>query len=190
MQSPLETLIRASVKNPFQDEIDAIEGIFTKQEFKKGEVFKKSNSISKELAFIVEGCVREYIINLKGNEITNSIVQKNHFIADLISVRTNEPTPFILHFLEDTTALVTSISAHKKLLETNLAYNILIREHLADRTMRYSKRQVLFLTSTAKERYQFIEENEPELLRDFPLKYIATMIGITPTQLSRLRNKK
>lgn len=190
MQSPLETLIRASVKNPLQEEIHAIEGIFTKREFKKGEVFKKSGSISKKLAFILKGSAREYMINSKGDEITSSIIQSNHFLADLVSVRTNEATPFILHFLEDSTALVASITAHRKLLETNLAYNILIREHMADRAMRYSKLQVLFINGNAKDRYEFICENYPHLLIAFPLKFIATMIGVTPTQLSRLRNKK
>ncbi|NJO03337.1 MAG: Crp/Fnr family transcriptional regulator [Bacteroidia bacterium] len=190
MQSPLETLIRASVKNPLQEEINAIEDIFTKREFKKSEVFKKNDSISKELAFVLNGSARSYMINSKGDEVTSFIIQKNHFLADLISVRTNEATPFTLHFLEDSTALVASITAHRKLLETNLAYNILIREHMADEAMRYYKRQLLFLTGTAKDRYQFIVDNYPQLLREFPLKYIASLIGITPTQLSRLRNKK
>lgn len=190
MQSPLETLIRASVKFPLQEEINAIEGIFTIREFKKGEVFKESDTFSKELAFILKGSARSYMINLKGDEVTNSITQKNHFLADLISVRTHEATPFTLHFLEDSTALVTTVTAHKKLLETNLAYNILIREHLADEAMRYSKRQILFLTGTAKQRYEFIIENYPQFLKEFPLKYIASLIGITPTQLSRLRNKR
>lgn len=190
MHSPLETLIRASVKDPLQEEINAIEGIFIKHEFKKGEVFKKDHAISNKLAFIVEGSAREYIINSKGDEITSFIVQKDHFLADLISVRTKEATPFILRFLEDSTALVASIKAHRKLLEFNLTYNILIREYMADEVMRYYKRQLLFLTGTAKDRYQFIVDNHPRLLKEIPLKFIATMIGVTPTQLSRIRNKK
>ncbi|NJL76665.1 MAG: hypothetical protein HC892_18250 [Saprospiraceae bacterium] len=86
--------------------------------------------------------------------------------------------------------MVAYIAAHKKLLETNLAYNILIREYVADEAMRYYKRQLLFITGNAKDRYEFICENYPHLLLEFPLKFIATMIGVTPTQLSRLRNKK
>ncbi|NJL76666.1 MAG: hypothetical protein HC892_18255 [Saprospiraceae bacterium] len=80
MQSPLEILIRASVKNPLQEEINAIEGIFTKREFKKGEVFKKSDSISKALAFILEGSAREYLLNSKGDEITSFIIEKIIFL--------------------------------------------------------------------------------------------------------------
>ncbi len=189
MESPLETLVRARVRNPREEEIAAINGIFTQRDFEKGELFKKNGSVSKELAFIIKGSARAVIINSMGNEITNAIIEKNHFLADLISVRDSSATAFMLQFLEDSTALVASISAHRKLLETNLAYNILIREHLADEAAKYSKRQILFLTGSAKERYAFIVSNYPNLLIEFPLKFIANMIGVTPTQLSRLRKK-
>lgn len=53
-----------------------------------------------------------------------------------------------------------------------------------------AKRQLLFLTGTAIERYQFILENNPKLLKKFPLRFIASIIGITPTQLRRIRDKK
>jgi len=189
MQSPLETLILATVKNPKREEIEGIEAIFTKREFQKGEVFKKSDSVSKELAFILKGSARAYLFSHKGDEITSSVVQENHFLADLISVRTNEANPITLDFLEDSIALVAPITAHRKLLEVNLAYNILIREHLAEEAMEFSKRQMLFLTGTAKERYRYILQTNPLLIKNYPLKYIATMIGVTPTQLSRIRNE-
>ena len=52
------------------------------------------------------------------------------------------------------------------------------------------KKNLAFLKGTAKDRYQFILENNPSLLKKFPLRLIASIIGITPTQLSRIRNKK
>jgi CRP-like cAMP-binding protein len=189
MQSKLEILIRQSVKNPLQEEINAIEGIFILREYKKGDVFKRSNTIAKELAFLIEGSARTHIVTPEGDEVTMMITEENNFIADLISVRTNNPTPLELDFLEDSTALVAPISAHIKLIETNLAYNILIREHLADQTMKHSKWFITFLMGNAQERYQFILDNYPQLINKFPLKFIATMIGVTPTQLSRIRNK-
>jgi len=190
MQSPLETLIRATVKNPKLEEIKAIEAIFTKREFRKGDVFKKRGSVSKELAFILKGSARAYLISFKGYEITSSVVQANQFFADLISVRTNEANPITLDFLEDSIALVAPMASHRKLLDENLAYNILIREHLAEEAMEFGKRHMLFLTGNAKERYQYILETNPLLIKNFPLKYIATMIGVTPTQLSRIRSEK
>jgi ribosomal protein L10 len=65
-----------------------------------------------------------------------------------------------------------------------------VRKHQKEQLLEMANSQYLFLTGTAKERYQFILENKPELLKNFPLRFIASMIGITPTQLSRVRNKK
>jgi len=53
-----------------------------------------------------------------------------------------------------------------------------------------AKRYYLFIAGTAKERYQFIIDNNPNLVKKFPLRFIASIIGITPTQLSRIRNNK
>lgn len=190
MQSHLEILIRRLVKNPLDGEIHAIEDMFAEREYKKGDVFKKCNTITEELAFILEGSARTYVVNSEGDEITTLITEQYNFIADLISVRTNEPTPIELDFLEDTRALVAPIASHVRLIETNLAYNILIREHLADQAVKFSKWHTSFLVGSAKDRYQFICDHYPQLLNKFPLKLIASMIGITPTQLSRIRNRK
>ena len=41
--------------------------------------------------------------------------------------------------------------------------------------------------STAKERYMMLLEENPELLQDVPLKYVASYLYITPQSLSRIR---
>jgi hypothetical protein len=68
--------------------------------------------------------------------------------------------------------------------------NIVIRQHLREQIITLGQSHLLFLTGTAKERYKFILENNQELLKNVPLRFIASMIGITPTQLSRIRKKK
>jgi hypothetical protein len=67
------------------------------------------------------------------------------------------------------------------LLEHNITFNILIREYIGDRAMELVKRHLMFLNGTAKERYQYILDTNPEILKKFPLKYIASMIGVTQT---------
>ena len=43
------------------------------------------------------------------------------------------------------------------------------------------------LHTTAKQRFDNLINKEPELFKNVPLQYIASMIGITPESLSRLR---
>ena len=66
----------------------------------------------------------------------------------------------------------------------------MVRKYQKEQMLEMAKRYRLFIAGTAKERYQFMIENNPNLLKKFPLRFIASLIGITPTQLSRIRNKK
>ena len=190
MKDQLEHFIRLNVKNPNDKEIKAILEIFHLKHFQKAEYFKQSNKVSTEIGFIVEGSVRHYMVKNNGNEVTGRIYQKNNFILDLISVRTKEKTPISIITIEPTILLVASIEDLNGLFEVNLTLNRLIREYMGEKVVELGRLHLLFLAGTATERYNFILENNPGLLKNVPLRFIASMIGITATQLSRIRKKR
>ena len=41
---------------------------------------------------------------------------------------------------------------------------------------------------TAEQRYEKMLKSEPHLLQHIPLQYLASMLGVTPRHLSRIRN--
>jgi hypothetical protein len=43
------------------------------------------------------------------------------------------------------------------------------------------------LSMTGEERYQYLQSQNPELFNQVPLKYLASMMGMTPESLSRIR---
>lgn len=190
MKEQLEHFIRLNLRNPKEEEIAAIADIFKEQHFKKGEYFKHYDSICRKMGFVVEGSLRHYVIKKNGSEVTMRITRKNHLITDLLSLRTKAITPISIKTIEPTSMLVASFEDLDRLTEVNLTLNRLLREYMADSVEKQAHLYILFLTGTAQERYRFILENNPDLLRSFPLRFIATMIGVTPTQLSRIRNKK
>lgn len=190
MKEKLEYFIRSVVKNPCEEEIKDILEIFHLETLPKGEHFKHRSELCTKLGFLVEGSVRVYATKSNGKEITVKITKKDNLVADLVSVRTQEKTPVSIEALEPTQMLVTSIKQMKELLEVNLTLNKLIREHMADRVASLGVWHVLFLAGNAQERYKFILDNNPDFLKNIPLRFIASMIGITPTQLSRIRKKK
>ncbi|WP_422858438.1 Crp/Fnr family transcriptional regulator [Flagellimonas sp. S174] len=189
MKEQLECFIRSIVTNPIEEEINDILGIFHERYYDKGEIFKHQDKICTEFGYIVDGSLRLYVVKENGEEMTGSIISKNNLVTDFIGVRTNEKTLISIDAFEPTSMLVASTENNRKLLEVNITYNRFIREHLADRSMQLAKMHMLFLAGSAKERYLFILENNPNLLKKFPLRFIANMIGITPTQLSRIRKK-
>lgn len=190
MKEQFEDFIYQRVKKAKNHEVQEILSIFTLKKFDKGEPFKQGNTAINKLGFLVEGSARNYFLNAKGDEITDQIVQVNNFLSDIISVRTGDKTPIIIEIMEKSNVLIANMDNVWSLLEYNVTFNILIREYIGDRAMELVKRHLMFLNGTAKERYQYILETNPEILNKFPLKYIASMIGVTQTQLSRIRNEK
>jgi hypothetical protein len=45
------------------------------------------------------------------------------------------------------------------------------------------------ITLNAEQRYQKLLEEEPELLQRIPLQYLASILGVTPRHLSRIRGR-
>lgn len=190
MENPFEEFIFKRVKKPREYEVQEILSIFSMKKYDKGALFKEGNTVIKKLGFLLNGSARTYFINDKGDEITDEIIQKNNFLSDIISVRTGESSPIIIEILEKSTVLVADMEKVWILFEHNITFNILIREYIGDRSMALLKKYLMFLNGTANERYKYIIETNPEILKKYPLKYIASMIGITQTQLSRIRNQK
>lgn len=190
MKTQFEAFINQRVSCPNKQETLEILGIFSEETFEKGALFKERDTVVSKLGFLVKGSVRSYFVNEKGDEITDEILQKENFLSDIISVRTNERSPVIIEFLEKSMVLEAPMDSVWDLLNRNVTFNILIREYLGDRAMELVKRYHMFLNGNAKERYQYLIASNPSLLEKFPLKFIASMIGVTPTQLSRIRNDK
>jgi len=190
MKDIFEGFIRDKVKHPDSDEIEEILNCFEIRNYQKGEYFKEPFTKSKELGFLVEGSLRLLMVKKNGEEVTVRIIQENSLIADIFSVRNNENTPIGIQCISPVAILVAPLHKVHPLLDTNLALNITMREYISERAMEMGENYMMFITGSAKERYQFILEKRPKLLQKFPLRFIASMIGITPTQLSRIRKKK
>ena len=69
-------------------------------------------------------------------------------------------------------------------------FGIFIRKKMLE-NMVEAKHFISFKTiSDTETKYQFLEENYPEIIRDTPSKYIANFLGITPEALSRFLSRR
>lgn len=189
MKDSLKNYIVKQVASPKEGEIEEILSIFREKHYQKGDFFKKPFTTGSHVAFLGEGTVRTIIYRENGDEVTVRVRQKNSFLADPFRLEGMGDSPSGIECLEDLTMLVAPIDRFTSLLETNLALNIVVRIHLKEQLLEIGKNYYQFITGTARERYEFILENNPELLKKIPLRFIASLIGVTSTQLSRIRKK-
>jgi len=190
MKQAFHDFILRRVPNPTEQEVNEILAAFTPKNFAKGDLFKEKDTVINQLGFLESGSARSFFLNQKGSEITDEIISKDNFLSDIISVRTQKKSPIVIELLEDSQAVITTMTKARELLAKNLTFNILIREYIGDRAMNLVKRHLLFLNGTATERYEYLIATNPTLLQKYPLRFVASMIGVTQTQLSRIRKKK
>lgn len=67
--------------------------------------------------------------------------------------------------------------------------NTIGRQASEELFLKKSQRELSLLNETAEQRYLKLFSEQPELIKEIPLKYIASYIGITPQALSRIRKR-
>lgn len=187
MKQHLEAFIYKRVSNPSTTDVKDILAAFQETTYQKGSFFKEFDTKIEHLGYLISGSARSYFLNEKGEEICYDIHQASSFLSDIISIRTGESSPVSIEFLEESQVLVAPMNKVWDLLGQSVTFNILIREYMGDRAMELMKLHHMFLNGTAKERYKYLLASNPALLQKYPLRFIASMIGVTPTQLSRIR---
>jgi CRP-like cAMP-binding protein len=101
-----------------------------------------------------------------------------------------EPSLHSIEALEDSTIIEINFQAFRDLLYRSEDLK-LFHIHYLERHWLLDKdtREIRLVQQDAAERYQAFQREYPELLTRLPQYHIASHLGVTPTQLSRIRKK-
>ena len=100
---------------------------------------------------------------------------------------TQSPSTYSLETLTDTTILSISYEDLQEVYKTTTIGNLIGRLTAERLFLLKSKREQTLLFYTAEERYLNLFKDRPEVIKEIPLKYISSYIGVTPQALSRIR---
>ncbi|MBW1294799.1 Crp/Fnr family transcriptional regulator [Aquimarina litoralis] len=157
-------------------------------ELKKHSVLLKIGEIENHLAFITKGIVRFYIPDEEA-DLTFGFLFENEFVTGYDSFLTQTPSEYQIETLTDTILWKISYEDLEKVYKKTSSGNIIGRKMAENMFLIKSKRELSLLSKTAEERYLDLFSERPKLLRQIPLKYIASYIGVTPQALSRIRKR-
>ncbi|MDB2606146.1 Crp/Fnr family transcriptional regulator [Zobellia sp.] len=169
-----------------QSSMDSILSVFEPLEISKGKFFIKSGKTCRQMAFIASGYMRMYDI-VDGKEITLWIGSESRFITSLSSFIFETHNIWNIQAITDCELYVINRENHFKLQKTEPKWLEFDNLLLANSFALLEKNMFSQLHTTAKQRFQNLLAAEPELFKNVPLQYIASMLGITPESLSRLR---
>lgn len=186
------TDLQTYIHNFFKVDQQHLETIATKfryNEVKKGDFLLRQGRLCNQLSFIQSGLVRIY--NTTNNkEVTQWISTQGYFVTDLASFVFNTPARWNIQALTDCTLYTIERTDYNNLGNTVPDWHRLEKLFIAKCFIILEERVNSHLFMTAEERYKLLLDQQPQLFNLVPLQYIASMLGMTPETLSRLRKKQ
>ena len=159
--------------------------LFEPLNYKKGDFFMKYGESIKILGCINKGISRSFIMNPNNEEITMGFSIENDFITG--GFNPGEPSNFYIEVIKDSTILVADYykiqDIRNKYIQIRKIFNAMADFYISKKQNRMSKMNF----TSAAERYEYFLKDYPGLINRIPHYYIANYLGITPTQLSRVR---
>lgn len=159
-----------------------------RQEFPKGTLLLRSGQTENYLSFIEKGIIRFYVPKAENN-VTFSFSFADEFVSAYDSFLTQTPCGYHVETLTETILWrVTFNDIQAIYTETDIG-NTIGRYASEGLYLENFRREISLLTDTAEQRYLNLLAEQPHLIQNIPLKYIASYIGITPQALSRIRRR-
>ena len=142
---------------------------------------------AKYVYFIVSGIVRTSVTTEKGKVFTRELYANNQFCGPLSDLINDNPSSYIYETLTDCEIIR---SEHKEVKKLYHGYPELMRFEIKMFQHVYIKMEMTIIslgTKDAKERYLDFLNRFEDIENLIPLYQIASYLGITPIQLSRIR---
>lgn len=188
-----ETFIKTIVNrySPVSNEsVKLLGAISSMQHLKKGELLLDVGKTSKDIYILYKGIVVSYFLNNSGDMYHKNIFLENDFVGSTVSALKEEPSEFALEVIEDAILIRFNYKKYKELINQHAELkNFYIAYLEKNWVINKEKREVNMVLKKANERYLEFIADHPRIETRVPLRYIASHLGITPTQLSRIRKK-
>ncbi len=165
-----------------------LQNICTFTYVKKNESICKINEVPKYFYFVLKGLFRSFIISSKGKEYNKNFFTEGMFPGSMSSLLKNESSSFEIQALENSYIFKIDFKKYRELLLVSEDLKLFQIYYLEENwLLQKDSREVSIVQDDALMRYEeFIFANK-NLVTRLTKYHIASHLGITATQLSRIR---
>lgn len=155
--------------------------------YSRGERLLSEGQQARKVAFVVKGLLSQHYTSDDGSLVIKYFFPEQRFAASVSSVLSKTPSMFAIAALEDTTVLEYDFWEFKKLTQT---YDDIAAFYIAYMELHWivekEPYEISLRHDSARVRYDVFVRKYPELIKRLKKHHIASYLGITPTQLSRI----
>ena len=167
----------------------AIEEKLTVQQLNKGDALVRNGEVCRQVSFVNKGLLRLYYL-ADGKEVCTGFVPENEYISEYASFLTRSPAAQNIDALENSEVINLSYESMQALYHSHPVFEIFGRRIAEKLFVMISFHHASLLLLAPKDRYLSVVTNQPYVIQRVPQYMIASFIGITPEQLSRIRKEQ
>lgn len=164
-----------------------IVSLFGVRRYRKGDCFSTEGEETDKLGLIVDGVFSMYTVREDGKLFVKDFPTKAQFL--LASFEAQQPALVSIRSLTDATVVEARYSAVCSIIEGHPELERAARRGAERRMEELHRRLESFGTTEAGERYRSFKRDFGDLEEFIPQYLIASYLGVTPTQLSRIRKQ-
>ncbi|MBI1767066.1 MAG: Crp/Fnr family transcriptional regulator [Bacteroidetes bacterium] len=170
------------------NDVRLLKQFFKPADFLKGSTLEKENTVAQKLYFIRNGFIRIFCTD-DGTEVTTQIVGPNNFITGFNSFVSGTLSKENIKCISNCDLLYITKSDYNELTKESAIWSAFCKQVYEKAISLNQQRTTDLLTLSAEKRYLKLLAEQPELIQNVPILYVASYIGIKPESLSRIRKK-
>lgn len=166
---------------------DALDALFAPRELGKRALLVAPGSVATRVGLLEAGVVRAFYPTESGSEYNKHLFLAPAVVGDYASLLTGAPARVGQQTLTSCRVWLADFRALLALEARHPDLALLPRRFAESMYLLNEARELEMATLTAGERYVLLRERTPEIEEMVPQYEIASYLGVTPTQLSRIR---
>lgn len=176
--------------NPIkEDTFEELQKCFKPLQLHKNDFFVREGEYAQQIGFLKKGIVRAFFINQDGKEYNKQFFVGPSIIGAYTSLLTKQPNRIAQQALTDCEVLIANFGELEKLYDKFHDLERLGRKIAEFYFLEKEQKEIEMALLDADKRYIIMRERFPTIESIVPQYYIASYLGISPTQLSRIRRK-
>ncbi len=148
----------------------------------------KEGQISSDTYFVLEGCIREYVV-VDGDEKTTNFFTEEQWVISLNNFTGKGESQHNLVCVEDSALVIGNEQAAQTMFKQFPRFETISRAIVEASFMEQRKALTSYLTDSPEQRYLKLMKSRPDLFQRIPQYHLASYIGVKPESLSRIRKR-
>lgn len=183
--------IKSVYQNPLitEEDLHKILDAHTLVKFKKNEFLLKADATANEYYILTDGLVRSFVHDYDNNEITTEFFTENKIVIIVSSFFHRIPSRENLQAVTDCRLYKIGHDAFQKLFQEIEGFPAWGSHWFSQQVFSMKQKSLDVIMKTASERYLKLLQEKPQIIRNAPLKQVASYLGVTDSSLSRIRKE-